>query len=717
MAKRKADKDKELLKAPDEKNTLDEKTYEEEQEDNEKNESKIKEENDKLTLVNDILTFHVNNLPWFQGVWERAKKLINLIFFEHWDDVEKAKHEDQGRQAFNIPMMFSKAMSMMGFEKQSRKFLPYEPEGEEDELLAEIFNVIKKRIEKTSKYFYNASMLFFDMCFACWGIEKVEEYENDMGVKELRKVIVPYNQCIWDKSNVVKRDMTDCWRFQEFEWKYLNDLKFTYGEDHCDWNSIEENFNKGESVPLENADMFVRNDVNEVEIKKGKAEQTRNPQVKVIHDQKLQIMDAHYLHDIKSGNVECYYDKSDGKNVLEQRIKEASQKISELKKQAEQNPSLILLSKEAGIDLTKEFDPDDYYILKTKRVKRVRYTVIAGNIILEEPEILEEECINHTVYYSLFFHGTTTTPGAVGQDLQVIVDRFFSNWDKSLGIDTKGNSEINTAVLDENYNTPEEASDALRAGDDIFVKGQGSAVSAIERKGANPQVFSTIGSIKEITEDTYGGKTFQGLSEGANQSGRAVMALQQGGVNMNLNYLDAFDFHRTITDEKLIKKIKKIYRGKLSLEVMGRDLTEKMKATLEKKKLYKDSLVKEGSGWLNVDEGMDFNGKKLWEASLSVGVSMTGNSMDEREAKRKKLREWSADTGVPIPARLAGRYIGLDATEISELETAEQEHQKGIAEQRALQIEQAKNKAGIDTMKALGNTINNSGGAPPVAAV
>jgi hypothetical protein len=660
---------------------------------------KIPDNNKKI--VADVLAFLCAWLPKFKVDWDNADKSLEMIFGEHWDDKEKLAHEEQGRQAFNIPLQFGKIMGVLGFERQNRKEAFAEPDGMEDELLAQLYNVLFSRIRKKSYQDFLDSWVFFYAICAYVGIVKVEEYTNDDGMKELRNVLIPYRKIIWDRS-AMDYALRDCKRFQEIDYKFVDDLKKEYGEDFAEWDDIETSL-MNEDYPFINMhniqDIYQYETVN---LKSG--ERKVNKRVRVIYDYYLRPMEIYELIDLKSLKKEAFEDKDDAEE-------EMKTKYEEIKANASQAMALSPMNEFGVMNEVKVPPIEELFAIKPRMIERVQETVVAGSVLLEEPHMTDYDDFDYTVFRSIFYNGKSRTPADVTRDLQTVYDRYFSQSDFAIGVQNRTSNEINTKVLDTSVNDAEQASEKLKEGKDIYTIG-GQAVRPVAQKGAPNELFAPMEMMRAIGEESFGSKYFQGGAN-ADDSGRKVALLQMAGANINNVYIDNFNFTKIVHWEKVVKRIKNVYRREMTLKVLGKDMSEKVMQALQENKMYKESLTEENAGWVIIQPENEKLRKKFWEASLAINISTVNSTFDEAANKLNMLLKFREITGVNIPAELFAKYMNFSATETAMLKKAEEEDAKMKQMQMNMQIEAMKNKGATDTLRAVTPMIQNQNNGMP----
>lgn len=652
-------------------------------------------------MAKEVIDFHQAWLPSFTDDWEQAKDRVNLLYDEHWSQEEKNEHISEGRLPLNVPLLFAKVLSLLGFEKQNSNLLTLEPEGKEDELTAEIGTIQMKRIQKKSHWEYLRSEAFFSGIVPLFGVYKIEEEVNEEGDIEARIVNIPYSRIIFER-NFKRYDMTDCYRIQEFEWVYPEDLELEdrFTKEDFDFASSDEysesiDVNDEFSVPL---DSFL---TDEVELEDGTKINRRA--VKRIHDYKKinsRIYEVHKIIDVAAkfglppeAPIEDWM--TPGLDIFETRD-EAEQYINE------SYAKLMAFTLQAGLPIEAT---EEYFIIKPKLVRRIQYTRVVGN-----REVLTQTLpyadFKHIFYFSIFHLGKFWSVFQISKDMQKYYDRVISQLDYSIGTETKTSFDIVSTLVDTSINSLEEYSEALAKGKNTFSLGHG-AISPNPKAGANPEYFKVLEILGAVSDDTWGGKPLRGMQEYSQQSGKAIDSLQQAGAVLSLNYLANLEHSDLLLGERLLETIQRNYDRKLVLKVNGSDLNERVIQALQTNKMYSESATKEGLAWVLYNPTELPSGvRPLSDASFEVSVTKTSTRDDESEILFNKLLNFAKITGVMPPPEMFADAMNFNATQKSMLIQAVEQHRQQQAEQAEIEREMAAGEASLKAMDIAGKQLN-----------
>lgn len=560
------------------------------------------------SMVDDIINFNYSCLyPYFSDYYRTAKKNVRMVFDKHWTQEEELEFSNAGRLPVNLPVMFPKVLTLLGTEKQNRKQYEAEPHGKEDELISEIINQIFRYNEKLTDpkpYAYTKSDVYQDGVLAVYGAMEIY-VESDIYKKPVIKFRqVPYDEILFD-LNFNDFEMTSCRRMQRHYTKYLEELIKEYPEKEAELNKIEEDFMDYNRFPLrDSVNTYFQHD-------------SKHPERKIVR----------VIEDYHKVNVRVFRVFSLGDDKVYEAHSES---------EAENIQRDILASLMLDYDALSDEDLEKLFQVDEIVVEKIQKTVVAGTKVIEETNYLDIDEFPFTLYFSLFINGVFFTPVGVMMSVQQYVDRLFSQMDYSIGIDSKGGAEVDVNLIAENYNTVEQIKVAYTEGGLVFKDGQGRLLSPIDRTGTNPQFFTVFDMFFRLLEDGFGGRNFQGGSEGQNQSGKAITKLLQVANVMTNNYLDNLDRYDLLVGKKVYKYIKHYYDYDLSMKVLGKNFEIKMLEALKANGLYQESFLREGEGWLNYSP-KNSRVKSIKDSDVVISVSKVNSRIDEAEETRESL--------------------------------------------------------------------------------
>ena len=192
--------------------------------------------------------------------------------------------------------------------------------------------------------------------------------------------------------------------------------------------------------------------------------------------------------------------------------------------------------------------------------------------------------------------------------------------------------------------------------------------------------------MQNIGMDFAGGANMQGLQESSQESGRAILARQSMGMIMTSNFLVSLARFEENMARYMLKKMTRIYDYEFKIKILGKTQTAKYLQSLKENKIYEESSMKPGVGWLTVNaEGT----KPLIESEYSIKTQPVSAREFDKETKLNQLITFLTMAKIPVTDELipiVGELMGLEQTEI---ETVKGVVAKQIAQQQqAMQMQQ-----------------------------
>jgi hypothetical protein len=588
------------------------------------------------SFVDEIITWNTNQEGEFTAERETAKRNVEIYMGEHWSDEDQAKFNLQDRIPLDIHATFPKVQSILGFEKNNRLQFEADPEGEEDELTAQIYNLLFRNIEnrdRPKKYHYTKTDIFSDGTIAFFGCSEIYKETNDTGDSVLRIRQLPYNEVIFDR-NFTDFEMTGCSRYQHYYDTYVDELKLQHEDKKDLFDSIPTQETNTDQQPV-----HARTDHYEISDKQNKGKK----QVRVIRDWKRIVSTVYELHMIEENKIYEYTTKQEAEEARKMFIDEKRQTFGQLIQEFTLGGITIdpmkRISNQEYYEMTLP-EIEDNFIIKPVPKERWQYAKVAGKILLEGPVILDIDESPLTMYFCIFFGGKIVPLVSIARGMQLYLDRLFAQVDYDVGTDTKAVKYIYTNKLDQDYNTPEEALEAISKGEAIYVRGDatgGDPVGIVKSSGTKQTYFKIFEILLQLMEDIYGGRNFQGAQEAGGQSGRAIQKLQAAAAVMALNYMDNLRRYDEQVGRKLVKYIKKCYTHKFTLKAIGENMSQKILKALKDNQMYRESAMYDGIGYVVVNDPQNSNQKPLSEANLTITINKVSARQDEKDIEYEKL--------------------------------------------------------------------------------
>lgn len=639
---------------------------------------------DTKALISEIKSWNEQQKGQFSVEVAQGKRNIEICFDKPWSDEDLTRFRAADRVDLNMPGIFPKVLSLLGFEKNNRQQFEAEPVGEEDELTAQLFNLTFRHIENNNdpkKYEYTKTDVFVDGIIPFFGCSEIYIEKNSSGDSEIKLRHLPYNEVLFDR-NFTEYEMEGCSRVQHFYDTYLEDLIAEDPERKEELEEIKSDGPANDNSPL----IQKTSDYSEVEgMNKGKRP------VRVIRDWKKIITWVYELHCINEDKVYEFFKKAEAEAQKQTLIEEKKAALGGLIQQLEMSnisidPTGFITNQQYFEDESAMIEQD--YIIKAVMKEEWQYTKTAGNKILEGPEILEVDECPLTFYFALFFQGKIIPVISIVRDLQQYWSKLFAQMDYMIGTDTKNTKYIYANKIDTEFQTVEDAIKSVAEGDTVIVMqgepGQGSPIGVVQRTGIHSEYWQLFEILMKLMEDSFGGRNFQGAQETAGQSGKAIQRLQMAAAVMTLNYMDNLRRYDEQVGKKLVKFVKKYYTHKYSVKVWGEEMSNKILKAMEANGLYKESLYQEGYGWAVVNDPENPNRDKirpLSDASINITINKVSARQDELDIEYEKLIGLKSQ-GYAVPVKAILKTLKLSATtkqEIIEENDKQQKMQEAMA--------------------------------------
>lgn len=648
---------------------------------------------DRSRIIEEIVSWNFAQRKTFKPIYDRAKENIGLVFDKPWTDEEKTRFITADRVDMNIPTTYSKVLTLLGYEINNREQFEAEPDQDEDDLIAEIYNNIFRHIENAddpAKYDYTKSDIFFDGIIPCFGAHEIYTETNEMGENIIKMKSLAYDEVLFD-MNFKEYEQQNCSRIQHSYETYLDELLILHPKKAMEFDKIANDFGTFEAEELKPAvNEFVWNDT----LNKNKKI------VRVIRDWKRVSKLIYEVHNITKQEITEY-------DSEEEALKATEDLKAQARADAEAINARITDAKAAAVLMTggtvnipiEEITPEeieeflnDQFIIKEVPKSLIQYTKIAGTVILEEPRLLEVDEHPVTIYFSLFIRGKFLTVVDVTRDLPRWINKIFAQIDFNLGTDTKNTKVLFTQQLDTENNTVQEAADAIsKPGGIIYAKGtaaNGSPVQNVQQGNSNAQYAPVLQILMELFDKNYGGQNFQGFQESPNESGIAIKRRQAAAAVVAINYLNNLRRFDELVGKKLVKYIKKFYTHKLVMKVLGENLGDKIIKALEDVYMYKSSGIHDGLGWIIVNDPKNPDSIPISDANLSIVIRKVSARQDEKEIEFEKLK-MIKELGYAVPLTAFMDNMNIKATRRQELLEEQQKQEAQQARMAKLQESKA----------------------------
>lgn len=546
--------------------------------------------------VQDLIALVDSSLVHFHALWDVAGEHRRYKKAENWTKAQQDKIISQGRLPYNFTAIMNKLNIMTSAFRQSET--QWDAEADTNpmyEVQAEIASVMLREVERKNKFKHMQSDIFEDGKDIIYGGCKV--YVDNSGLYPMVKLkrLLP-EDCIWDINSVEYDRNIDALFVGELDYAYRYQVEQEYGK-------ISENeFQWGRT-----GEVFIKKNIG------------NNPEFDIITLPTIWVKVMRKYHYVIFPDSRNFYGQPIVKKFRNK--KEAERTLRELN-----TPYLWNNMPFEGEVVSKDEEKLD------------RYKFHYGDIL--EYEETEDSKFPINFYYAFQSGNDVWSMMELLKSPQKFMDRIFSQIDYSFGRDIKKLFEINTKFLAENE-TPESALKKITAtGDPLFVNappGQ-QAVNEVMGKGVNPQFIQLAGIMQGFLEDYAGGRSFQGLSESANESGRAINLKQMQGQLVVYYLISNFLRFKQLLGECVLSYIQKYDSAERMIKVHGGGLSpeaiqllQESNIPIQRSRLNKEDL------FITVNEG---NVPALKDAEINLVITETKLTETERDLKFARIAEW-----------------------------------------------------------------------------
>ena len=545
--------------------------------------------------VDDLESFHDQGINFFQTKWNQGAENERFQKGNHWDADKEAKIRSQDRQPYSMAAMATKLNIIKSTQKQARTQFRVEPKVDPNDETKAIFATLALRdAEKLSKFKYLESEVFDSGLAIKYGAgEAYVDYSKLEPSIKFRKI--DYRNVVWDVNATAYDPWDDGIFVAKIDRVYRYQLRNEYGE-------VADTLSEGEGD-------FGR--------AKNSYYISHNPNGKMDFDVIAKF--THYQKVIRTYYHVIFPDSKGLLGLRSQVVNKYADKQEAEKKLRELNiPYLINGLEFEGTIEDKDEECVDKYIF-------------ADSKILEYEKTDYPTC-PIKIFKCFHFEDDFWSFMDMLKSPQMFMDRLFSQIDYTFGTDIKNIYQLNVNALAEGE-TPESAmAKAQRTGGVIKTNSNELAIQSVPSKGINPQWMQVATIMQQFIEDFAGGRSFQGLSEGSGESGKAINLKKQQGSLITSLMLDNLTRWKQSLGEVALFLIQEYDTFERQLKVQGAELTPEMIQQLGQ--YYTPSQTSEG-GYVSMNQGLPF----LKDAELELVVTESALTETERDIKYYGLVE------------------------------------------------------------------------------
>lgn len=458
----------------------------------------------------EITELHLEALPIFEEAWKRGRRNERYKQGNHWTPEELGSIREQSRHPYSISLMNHKINNILSTQRQSRTSVMVTAQDEYGTHAA-IATAILKNKERTEDIPRLESDIFDSGLSVCYGVAEVMPLAPGGEVKATVKSR-DYLDVFWDSG---ARDYN------------LNDALFIAVGETFQRESVERKYGKISSYghPLF-TNSFYR-DENSTSLRGGKdtVRLINHFARATVREYILLFNDHRNLASLHNG---VYAGKFRTRHEAEKAVRELNS---------------LYLERDLEVPMSE--------IVPVEGERITKYIITGGEIV----DIIELPLTTMPVaiYRPFQFGNRFWSLADLLVEPQIFLDRVFMQIDYSLGRDVKNVYQGNVHALAESE-TPETAlRKAERTGGIIWTRTGEEVFRPLKVSGVNPQYFQLAAVMQGFIEDLAGGRSFHGMSEYSNESGKAILAKQKQGMLAAGLVLDNLRRWKCSLGEKLLE--------------------------------------------------------------------------------------------------------------------------------------------------------------------
>ena len=548
--------------------------------------------------ASDLEHYHDLVISFFSEKWEEGSENERFKKGKHWSEQDEAKIKGQNRQPYSMAAISTKLGTISSTQLQARTSFRVEAAVDpQDEIKAELATLMLRDAERQSKFKYIESEVFNSGMGVKYGAGEVYVDFSELEPRVLFKKL-DYKDVVWDK-NAKEYDLSDALWKAKIDKVYRKDLRAEYG-------AVADEVAENEGVFGRTKDSYY--------ISKDLNNRTDDDIIsKFTHYQKVIRKVWYVIHpDSKRllGLTTQFADKFDNKKEAERRLRELN------------IPYLA-----NGLDIEGSVEDKD-------EVGYDRYVFADLKILEYEKTNLPSDPIK--VYKCFSFEDDFWSFMDMLKSPQIFMDRLFSQIDYTFGTDIKNVYQLNVNALAEGE-TPEAAMRKAEVTGGVIKTGTNElAIQAVPSKGINPQWIQVVSIMQSFIEDFAGGRSFQGLGEGAAESGTAINLKKQQGALVAALMLDNLSRWKQSIGELALWMISEFDTAERQIKVQGQELNPEMLQLLQQDGVFTPSQIDPQKGFLTINRG---GIPSLKDAEFELVVTESALTESEKEFKYASVLE------------------------------------------------------------------------------
>lgn len=614
--------------------------------------------------LHDLTELHNAVAPYFLKKWVAGEENERYKKAEHWTQEELNKLQTQNRIPYSIAMLATKVNAILAMQRNARsEFKVVANSDPADEPKAEVATIQLRQKEKETGFKFIESDVFdLGLAVSCGAVEIVPKMKK--GQQHIGIDLLSYKNVVWDTSSedyemkdaLFIARLTPMYRYQIEQFYDIKVEELPTGIGGWLWDGYYYEKNLYSKTEFDVINLF-----------------------------------THYQRVNRKSYYVVFNDTKElfGGGVQAEKYR-TSKEAKERKKYVE---SIYVVDMSENIEV-------EYVEVTEEKIDKYVFT---ATDILEYVELDSEDfpIVVYRSFHSLKDYWTLTD---LLKSPQVFLDRTFMQIDHSFGRDIKNVFQGNSNALAEGETMETAKLKAEKTGGIIWTRTSEQAFMPIQSQGVNPQYFQIANIMQSFLEDLSGGRSFQGLQETSQESGRAVLARQQQGKMMASLFLDNLHRWRRKVGKILLNHISEYETEERMIKVLGSEMSEGLKEILKLGELYEDSMTSKNEGFIKINEnGLSY----LRDADLELVLTEAPLNDDQKNEKFQQLIALTQMYPQMIPVEVLLEYVDLDYSikqKIINYGKQVQEQQQQMQQQQ-LNIEKAKV---LSQSQPRGNNVNGA---------
>lgn len=544
--------------------------------------------------ASDLESLHDQVIPFFTEKWDEGSENERFRKGKHWTDDQERKIKDQNRQPYSMAAIATKLHTIFSTQRQARTQFKVEAKVDpNDEIKAEVATLMLRDSEKSSKFKYIESEVFEAGVGVKYGAGEVYvDYSQLEPRIKFRKL--DYKNVVWDTNSREYDVWEDGLFIAKIDRVYRYQLKHEYPEVKFSETSDE--------IGREKHSYYV----------------TKNPNGQSDFD--IISKFTHYQKVIRKYYYVIFPDTLglNGSGIVTSRHNSEKEAEKELRRL--NIPYLM-----NGLDIEGTIEEKD-------EVACDKY-VFADSTILDYKET-DYPSSPIKIFRCFHFEDDFWSFMDMLKSPQKFMDRLFAQIDYSFGSDIKNVYQLNVNALADGVTFEKAKSIIEKTGGVVPSNSSEEILRAIKSQGVNPQWLQVASIMQQFVEDFAGGRSFQGLSEGSGESGKAINLKKQQGALITFLMLDNLARWKQLLGECALWFIKEYDSAERQIKVQGGELTPEMLQLLNSNGIVTPSQTSDNL-YIKVNSGIEF----LRDAELELTVTEAALTETEKEFKYIQLLE------------------------------------------------------------------------------